>query len=461
MPANRSWTAYQISYRANELNVLARWIAMGTSGCVVGLAGAGKSNLLGFISHRSDALQQYLPEGANPYTVIPVDLNNLPAYNLATFYRIILRAFYEVRHRFDKELQESITDIYQEYKRSRDPFLSQSALRELLLLLQKQQMRVVLVFDRFDKFCQVAPPQVADSLRGLRDSFKDTLVYIVGLRQAVEYLPDPTILGELYEVLDTHVCWVGTMNEDDASQLISEEMHLTPIKPDDKDVKKMLNLSGKHPALLKSICHWWLTASSELSSNWRDQLLKESSCQFRLKEIWDGLSQEEQLVLSEVKKWEDGTAVPDVKRNKPILKQLADKGLVQPDEQSWCINGELLAAYVFSDFEQARGKIWRDQKTDILYQGRDPLNNLTPLENSLLRFFVNRPKTRHSHTTLIEAVWPEDEIVQVGVATERLYQVIKELRRKIEPTAPQWRYIITWRGRPEGGYQFFPEGRPE
>jgi hypothetical protein len=33
------------------------------------------------------------------------------------------------------------------------------------------------------------------------------------------------------------------------------------------------------------------------------------------------------------------------------------------------------------------------------------------------------------------------------------------LRRKIEPDPANPRYLTTWRDWPEGGYQFFPEGK--
>jgi hypothetical protein len=60
---------------------------------------------------------------------------------------------------------------------------------------------------------------------------------------------------------------------------------------------------------------------------------------------------------------------------------------------------------------------------------------------------------------LIVSAWP-DELRQYGVTDQSLYQVILELRKKIEPNWTKPRYLITWRGKPEGGYQFFPEGKP-
>jgi DNA-binding response OmpR family regulator len=72
---------------------------------------------------------------------------------------------------------------------------------------------------------------------------------------------------------------------------------------------------------------------------------------------------------------------------------------------------------------------------------------------------VTHPRVRHTYTDLIEAAWPED-IHREGVSTEALYQLVRGLRRQIESTPSQPRYIVNWRGRPEGGYQCFPEGRP-
>ncbi|NIP23203.1 MAG: hypothetical protein GWN55_13110, partial [Phycisphaerae bacterium] len=56
------------------------------------------------------------------------------------------------------------------------------------------------------------------------------------------------------------------------------------------------------------------------------------------------------------------------------------------------------------------------------------------------------------------ASWPDESTL--GVSTEAVQQVISGIRKKIEPDTSKPQYIISWRGQPEGGYQFFPEGRP-
>ena len=461
MASSRSWKAYAPTYRAREMQILAGWILAGQSGSVIGLAGAGKSNLLGFLCHRPEVLQSYLPSQADPVALVPVDLNNLPSNTLATFYRVILRSFYEVRDRFDQALQQTITDLYQENRSARDPFLPQSGLRELLLQFQNQRTRVVLVMDRFDKFGQTATPQMLDTLRGLRDSFKDILCYIVGMRQEMIYLFDPSALGEMYEILDTHVCWVGPMDEPDARRLIVEETHTLPTPPTEADVTHLLALTGGYPALLKAACHWWLsTADKPPASEWITALLAERSIQARIEEIWVGLTQEERQALSEVQKRRARAGARKVERHhRYALSGLADKGLCRRTGDGWCILSDLFAAYVTDAEGQSNGKIWLDETTDELYQGQTLLGDLSPLERAVLHFLVRHPRVRHAKTDLIVSTWP-DELRRQGVTDDSLYQVIRELRKRIEPNPTQPCYIVTWRGRPEGGYQFFPEGRP-
>ena len=172
MVTHKAWEAFPQTYRADEIQTLARWIQAGESCSVVGLPGCGRSNLLDFLCHRPEVLRSYVPPEAEPVVLIPVDLNDLPASDPSTIYRVILRSFYWVRDRFDPSMIEAVTTIYLENRTSQDPFLSQRVLYELLFSFQAEQTQVVLVLNRFDRFCQIATPQTLNTLRGLRDSFK-------------------------------------------------------------------------------------------------------------------------------------------------------------------------------------------------------------------------------------------------------------------------------------------------
>ncbi len=459
----RAWHSYPPTYRAREMAQIARWIAAGQSGSVIGLAGAGKSNLLGFLCHQPHALTQalapYLPAEGVPVIPIPVDLNNLPAYSLDVFYRLILRSFYEVRGRFAPPLQETVSQLFLENRGVRDSFLAQTALRELFFQLRAAPVRIVLVMDRFDRFGRSAPARILDTLRGLRDSFKDILIYLVGMRQEMTYLFAPDVLGEMYEVLDTHICWVGPMAEEDARRLIAEETRAANPLPDDSEVAALLTLTGGYPALLKAACHWWMAVPPSGSrrppmGRWQEVLLQEQAIISRLEEMWAGLTQEERQALVELRQ-QGPPSRPSVG-----IRKLEAKGICRPVPGGWTIFSPLLAAYIAGADLQGRGRIWFDEATDALYQGVERLEGLSPLEQSVLEFLARHPYVRHTKTDLIVGAWP-DELRRQGVSDDSLYQVIRELRKKVEPNPARPAYIVTWRGRPEGGYRFFPEGRPE
>jgi hypothetical protein len=465
--------------------ILAEWIRVGASGVVVGPAGSGKSNLLGFLAHRPVALQSYFASSVLPGTValILVDLNNLAANDLSTLHRAILRAFYEIRERFDSILAQTIVSLYQEYRAERDPFLLQSALRDLLLLFQARQGRVILILDRFDHFCQHATPQILDTLRGLRDSFKDTLGLIVGTRQELPYLPNPELLGELYEILDSHTCWVGSLDQEDIGQFIAQEMDIatvhSPILTED-EAAQLVRLTGGYPALLKVATTWLLSLPEHpATSEWRRLLLAERGMNYRLAEIWKGLTLEEQQTLIEIGR---SQRLPAPARAEPpdgqhasfsnatqrsthqrtdTLALLEAKRLCLRAASGWRIFCELLDAYVAAVEGLGDGKIWVDEATGELYKDSARLADLAPLERAVLYFFITHPLARHTKTDIIVNAWPDELRRRTGVTDDSLYQVIMALRKKIEPNPSKPRYLVNWRGTTEGGYQFFPEGQPE
>jgi len=105
-------------------------------------------------------------------------------------------------------------------------------------------------------------------------------------------------------------------------------------------------------------------------------------------------------------------------------------------------------------------EILLNEETGELTCGQVPLTNLTPLEYEALLFFVRHPQVRHTKIDLILNAWPNDPC-PLERTDDSIYQVIRGLRRKIEPNPSKPRYIVTWRGTQprEGGYQFFPQGQ--
>ncbi len=452
----RAWLTYDDNYRSEEVAIIASWIKEQLSGSVVGLPGCGRSNLLGFLCHRPNVLNQYL-SSAGKVALVAVDLNSLPASDLATLYRVILRAFYRGPDSFNSDLQQKITRLYQKNEAVTDPFLPQSALQELLQAFQEEAIQVVLVFNRFNHFCELATPRMVNTLRSLRDDFKDTLTYIAGMPQEIAYLPNRERLGNMYELLDNDVCWVGAMNKTDSRRVVQEELREMPAP---EEVEEILALTGGFPALLKAVCRWWQQTTEALTPKQKlTRLINQKSVIHRLDKIWAGLTQEEQFLLAELQKRTSKKTEKFVKPHRALFNQLAQKGVCRQKGASWVVNGQLLDRYIADIAGRSRGKIWLDEDTGEMYQGQTLVPDLTDLELAVLIFLVKNPYQRHTKTNLIFETWPDD-LRQNGVSDDSLYQIIAGIRKKIEPFPSTPTHLLTWRGKPEGGYQFYPEGRP-
>lgn len=457
------WSNHSATYRAQEIAQLAQWILTGASGSVIGLSGSGKSDMMGFLCHRHEVLYSYLPAATQTVTLLQMDLNNLPAGTLSALFRVILRTFYEQRAHFVEEMQPRITQLYLENRAAHDPFLAQSALRELLLELQQREHRVVFVLDRFDHFSQLLSPEIGDALRGLRDSFKDTLSYIAGMSVGLAYVPEQDLFGDLHRLLDQHACYVGPMNRQDTEDTITRRVQPVAEKPTPAEREMFWQLTGGYPSLVLVACRWWLTQPThpELAA-WRATLYGTESVRQRLADIWRGLTQEEQLVLAAVQKSQllDSRARAEInRRHQSMLTRLTERGLCQGTDDGYRLFSQLFADYVAEVGGHTRGRIWLDGPSQTLYHGEMRLDALTPRESTLLQFFLREPRIQHSYTDIIVAAWSEEERYN-GVSNEALYQAIRGLRQKIEPHSSQPVYVVNWRGRPEGGYIFYPEGRP-
>ena len=251
MSQHRYWTDYHLDYRASQMRILADWIQAGHSGSIVGMEGAGKSNLLGFLANRPDALKQYLPETSKAL-VIRLDLNCLPVADMVTVYRLLLRSFRNAKDKLSETQATEIEQIFAEQLDQQDPFVVQTALFDWLDSVLDEDVRVAIVMDRFDHFMKRATRETTDSLRSIRDAFKGRLCFLAGMRQPIRHLRTPLRLGALQDVLGPRICWVGPMEDCDARRMVAEEMSLAQPPLKEEEVAAIIELAGVLPLLAQS-----------------------------------------------------------------------------------------------------------------------------------------------------------------------------------------------------------------
>jgi DNA-binding response OmpR family regulator len=97
------------------------------------------------------------------------------------------------------------------------------------------------------------------------------------------------------------------------------------------------------------------------------------------------------------------------------------------------------------------GRLELHPKTRAVLRDNIPLSiELTPQEDRLLAYFLEHPGEVCLKDTLMRTVWPDEKFFD-GISDERLAQLIKRLREKIEPEPRQPVYIKAVRGQ---GYRF-------
>ena len=254
-----TWASYPANYRSTEVNALAAAVQHGECAAVIGLSGAGKSNLLGFVANR--------PGLGLPLAF--VDCNRLSPPDAGAFWRLIRRSLSSA------PFPQSVDEF--------DALESSLASR-----LITPENRFCLLFDRFDALPAELRPMVYSRLRALRDDHKYALTYIIAARQPV----DPH--SELAELFFAHTLWLGPLAHEDAVWSAAGYAARSGLDWDEFVISRLVQLSGGYPALLRASCEAY-AAGCPLEP---DALQAHPAVRRRLEEFWSAEPTPEELALS-------------------------------------------------------------------------------------------------------------------------------------------------------------------
>jgi hypothetical protein len=278
-----TWSAYPSDYRSAEVHALLAAAQAGECSAVLGLSGAGKSNLLGFLANRAasslppfggdEALPPYgsdvpsADDKALPHAL--VDCNRLPEPTPRGFWHLVRRGL-------DAGTLDHPTDEF-------GPLESSLAAR-----LNDPNLRFCLIFDRFDALPVEIRPWVYGGLRALRDDHKYALTYLVASRHPI----DPQ--SELAELFYAHTLWLGPLAANDAHWSAAGYAARTGQAWDEASLARLIELSGGYPALLRAACEAYASGCPlELPA-----LLAHPALRHRLDEFWSAAPTPAELRLS-------------------------------------------------------------------------------------------------------------------------------------------------------------------
>ena len=424
------WDTFPANYREREVAQIAAWIDAGESGLIVGLSGAGKSNVLGFVAHRLKGHGRLL----RPL----LDLNRLPEPTLAAFLRQLLAALDDTSSvQLPGDALEKLRAITDKGLAQTDAFLlGRSVEAALALLCGERELRTVILMDRFDVALERFDAPFYNNLRAWRDAHKTRLTYIVAARRDWPDWPNLPALSEFTDLIAGRTSWVGALSPGDLRWNLAR---FAGGKPTKRLVERMTGLSGGHAGLLKTL--WAAGAASPLApkgtggieggpSEW----LKHGGVRRQCQELWDDLPT---TVQESLRSWQAGGA-----KNFLLDTGLSDGGNDEPH-----LTSSVFAAFVREQAGVGGRVLRRDAATGQIYHGgvRLPVE-LTPQEDRLLAYMLAHPGEVCDKDALAEAVW-SDEVRMEGIRDDRLAQLVRRLRDKVEPDPHTPRYIVPVWGR--------------
>jgi hypothetical protein len=218
------WDDYPRDYRAAEVRAVLAAVRAGECVSMIGLSGAGKSNLMGFLANRCGG--KALP------ALHLVDCNRLGGFNFP-----------------EGSQQPRIFALVGEALGSEQPAETLRALEGLVESgLTQTPAGLCLLFDRFDILNDPAQDATASGLRALRDRFKYRLTYITATRRPL------AARSELAELFYANTLWLGPLAPADALWSAGQYAARRGLEWDQDRLARLVDLSRGYPSFLRAAC---------------------------------------------------------------------------------------------------------------------------------------------------------------------------------------------------------------
>lgn len=275
--------AFPEYYQHTDVEYVFRQLAAGESCALVGIGSVGKSNLMQFLV-RSDVKARYLgPERAPYYVMVLLNPHHLirpqmqvlemtgeswPGYEimLNRLRRTIAVMIHEGLIPDGRDASSDVVErIAERYNLLFDthPLLTQTGIRQLEdavteVLRLDRRMRIVFMFDEFEEFINL-PAYFFQSLRGVRDDYKQRVMYLTASRFSLpelvaQHKPNPkdtAIMEGFVELFHGFSHYLSRLDNQSARASIErlERRYNTKLQPDLE--RSLQYITGRHSGLLR------------------------------------------------------------------------------------------------------------------------------------------------------------------------------------------------------------------
>jgi hypothetical protein len=200
----------------------------------------------------------------------------------------------------------------------------------------KHPIRLIFVFDEFEKMLRELPPRFFQSLRSLRDQYKDRVMYITTARQILPLLVPEELYPEYEPFIDLFVDtrhFLLPYRPSDAEQTFQRLSTRQDYSPPPVALREqLLMVTGGHAGLLRAAFAAWepenLIDEGMSDTDLVATLLSLPSIQEECRTIWRSLSEAEQRILFDMVRAQHHRRRTNVSPMNPMAGLLIRKGIL-------------------------------------------------------------------------------------------------------------------------------------
>jgi DNA-binding winged helix-turn-helix (wHTH) protein len=441
--------------REEEIQWLFEKVSAGESVSVIGVSNIGKSNLIQRLLDPV-AQQRFLPSFTR-FTFLKVNFHNLPDFDNRSVYSLILEQL-EMQDTGDEpgcisaEDLRHITDYHEALLQAGDDDLRIQRFFKLALRIffREPDRRLVLLFDQFDRLYQRAAGQLFYNMRGLRDTYKYRVSYLVFTNQPLLDIPlvfdqpagedaqkegseaDSTLAAqqdeeareEFFELLQPHQCYLKPYSFEDGQCLLRQVAERNKITFDETVALPLYQITGGHAGLLR-VVYLYLVKSGEKIDPGTDHLQSLSEVESIIQEcdrIWASLSESEQDVLEA-----RALGHPVSNLEKTAEAKLTQKGLLN---ETGIIFSPLLEQYARQMKILLEKPIFLDEKRQLIYVYGKAGKRLSKAEYTFFKKLYDNENMVVSQEEIFQALWPKEEFDAVH-SPQSLSTIVYRIRIKL------------------------------
>ncbi len=199
----------------------------------------------------------------------------------------------------------------------------------------EQPIRLVFIFDEFEKFLAELPARFFQTMRSLRDQYKDRLLFLIAARQIMPLLvpADQHLAYEpFYELFNDSRHFLSPYRPSDTAQTFRRlaARRDTPPPPDALR-EQLMAITGGHAGLLRASFAAWTTNPNLAGHSDHEAiaaLLNVQEMQDECKTIWRSLSDGERQILFDMARAQQSGQRTDIRSQQSMARLLVRKGIL-------------------------------------------------------------------------------------------------------------------------------------